>query len=247
MNKKMTFIATLLLAALLFTACGGNTTGADSQAVSLTPQSVASTPAESSQSEPEGYTPPVDFAALQEQNPEIYAWIRVPGTTIDYPIVQSMEGDEYYLRRNIDREDALEGSLFTQVTFNSQTFADPHTVIYGHNMTDYGDTMFTDVRKYDSREYFDEHRDVYIYTPEKELHYKVFAAYIWNDEHLLYTYQCRVPEVFQNYLDMVMANKDLKAVIDTDMQLTSEDKILTLSTCESNESYDRFLVQAVLQ
>ena len=83
---------------------------------------------------------PVDFAAWQERNPDIYAWIEYPGTNVDYPIVQSAKDDAYYLRRDIDGKEAVAGSLYTEHTYNSKTFDDPVTVIYGHNMANR--TMF---------------------------------------------------------------------------------------------------------
>ena len=77
---------------------------------------------------------PVDFAAWQERNPDVYAWIEYPGTNVDYPIVQREDDDAYYLRRDIDGREAVAGSLYTEHTYNSKTFDDPVTVIYGHNM-----------------------------------------------------------------------------------------------------------------
>ena len=76
---------------------------------------------------------PIDFAGLQEMNPEIYAWIRIPGTEVDYPIVQRPEDDAYYLDHTIEGAEGLPGSIYTE-SLNKKDFTDKNTVIYGHNM-----------------------------------------------------------------------------------------------------------------
>ena len=87
--------------------------------------------------EPEPEAPaveiPIDFASLQARNPDVYAWITVPGTQVDYPILQSASDNGYYLDHTIDGEEKPEGSIFTE-NYNSKDFEDPNTVIYGHNM-----------------------------------------------------------------------------------------------------------------
>lgn len=74
---------------------------------------------------------PIDFAELQKVNPEIYAWIRIPGTEVDYPIVQRPEDDAYYLDHTIEGEEGLPGSIYTE-SLNKKDFTDKNTVIYGH-------------------------------------------------------------------------------------------------------------------
>ena len=67
----------------------------------------------------------IDFKALQEINPDVYAWISIPGTNIDYPVLQSAtEADDYYLNTTIDGKHGYPGSIYTE-KYNSTTFADP--------------------------------------------------------------------------------------------------------------------------
>lgn len=237
----------VLIFSISLSACfAPKTSSSASSAPTAIVPSSSSQPAISSSLPP--YQSPIDFAALQEQNPDIYAWIRIPSTNVDYPIVQSPHHDEYYLRRDLDGKGVLAGSIFTQKTYNSKDFNDPHTVIYGHNMEALDGTMFSQVHDYRKKSFFDEHREVIVYLPEKELHYKVFAAYKWNDEHLLYAYDTKTVEIFQSYINSVFGNRDLTAIIDNDVPVSSDDKIITLSTCDSSyPGADRFLVQAVLE
>lgn len=186
----------------------------------------------------------IDFTALQKRNPDIYAWIEVPGTLIDYPIVQHPDDNTYYLNYNIDGQKTTAASIYTE-DYNSKDFNDHHTVIYGHNMKN--DSMFGSLHSYHDADFFEENRDIIIYMPEETRVYKIFAAYTYDNRHLLHSFYCEEPESFQNYLDEIFAIKDFDAHIDTDMEVTGDDYVITLSTCvESGDSAQRYLVQAVL-
>ena len=90
---------------------------------------------------------PIDFASLQEKNPDIYAWIKIDGTTVDYPICQNNEDDNYYLSHTWDRAEAADGAIFTQAC-NNKNFTDFNTVVYGHQMGEGVDTMFHTLDRY---------------------------------------------------------------------------------------------------
>ena len=186
---------------------------------------------------------PIDFEQLQSMNPEIYAWIRIPGSVIDYPIVQSDTDNAYYLTHDAENKDNAAGAIFTE-DYNTKTFEDPNTVIYGHGMTN--GTMFNGLHQYMDRSYFDENRDIIIYMPDKILHYKIFAAYLYDNRHLMQSINFNNKEIFQAYLDNVFHIRDMQAAVDTSMNVTAEDKIITLSTCYGGMSDKRYLVQAVL-
>ena len=94
---------------------------------------------------PEG----IDFAELSSINPDIYAWIRIPDTQIDYPVLQREEDDTYYLRHNSSGRYAFAGSIYTEEA-NSRDFKDPMTVLYGHNMRD--GSMFQNLHFFEDEE-----------------------------------------------------------------------------------------------
>lgn len=186
---------------------------------------------------------PIDFAALQQQNPDVYAWIQVPGTEVDYPILQSSNDNTYYLNHTIDGEEKKEGAIFTE-NYNTKTFEDPNTVIYGHDMKN--GSMFQSIHKYMDRSFFDNNRDIVIYMPDQILHYKIFAAYLTDNKHLLMNYNFWSKDEYQQYLNSIFSMRDMNAFIDTSTEVTTEDKIITLSTCYAGISTQRYLVQAVL-
>lgn len=187
---------------------------------------------------------PIDFATLQEKNPDVYAWIRVSGTSIDYPILQSQEYNSYYLTHTLDREEKAEGAIFTE-NYNSKTFQDPNTVIYGHDMKN--GSMFQSLHNYMDRSFFDSNRDITVYLPEKILHYRIFAAYLYDNRHLLLSFDFWNKEEYQQYLNTIFSMRDMNSFVDTSMEVTNEDKIITLSTCYAGISEKRYLVQAVLE
>ena len=186
---------------------------------------------------------PVDFDAMWEVNSDVYAWITVPGTVIDYPILQHATDNTYYLNYNIDGSYGYPGCIYTE-NMNSKGFTDNNTVIYGHNMKN--GTMFAGLHKFEDSNFFNEHTEVYIYTPEKEYCYTIFAAYIYDDRHLLYSFNFADEQVYANYLTDIQNMRSMNANIREDITVTAEDKIITLVTCMANQPSKRLLVQAVL-
>lgn len=186
---------------------------------------------------------PVKFEELQAVNPDVYAWITVPGTNIDYPILQHASDNSYYLMHNIDGSYGYPGCIYTE-NMNSKDFTDNNTVIYGHNMKN--GSMFAQLHKYEDPDFFDANREVLIYLPDEVLHYTIFAAHIYDDRHLLYSFDFADPEVYQKYLDSIFSTRDMSANIDKDITVTTDDQIITLVTCIGSQPNNRLLVQAVL-
>lgn len=186
---------------------------------------------------------PIDFAALQERNPDVYAWITVPGTSVDYPILQSETDNSYYLTHTIDGEEKPEGSIYTE-NYNSKDFEDPNTIIYGHNMKN--GSMFRTLHDYMDKSFFDTNREVIIYTPDAIRHYQIFAAYLYDNRHILQSYDFSNPDVYQQYLNEIFSIRDMNSFIDTDTAVGVDDKIITMSTCYGTQHDVRYIVQAVL-
>ena len=83
---------------------------------------------------------PINFEELQAKNPDIYAWIQIDGTNINYPLVQSATDNEYYLNHTIEGQEGYPGSIYTE-NGNTKEFTEFNTVIYGHDMKD-GSILF---------------------------------------------------------------------------------------------------------
>ncbi len=185
----------------------------------------------------------IDFENLQKKNKDIYAWITIPETRVDYPIVQSYsEDDDFYLNHNIDKKYDINGSIYTE-KHNKTDFSDPVTVIYGHNMLD--GSMFQTLHSFRDKNFFEENKYIYIYLPDRILTYTIVSAYKWDNRHILNSFDFSDSEVFTEYLETI-ENPNSLEVNRRDFDLSTSDKILTLSTCIGNEKDYRYLVQGVL-
>ncbi len=186
---------------------------------------------------------PIDFQKLWETNTDVYAWITVPGTNIDYPILQN-EDNTYYLNHTWDHKEYKAGSIFTE-TYNSKDFDDPNTLIYGHRM--YAGDMFAQLQYFENADFFDKNRTIYIYTPSKILTYEIIAAYPYTDEHLLFKYNFHHPDEFARFFNETFSIVDFRACFLENVELDFEkDKLITLSTCLKGNSNGRFLLTARL-
>ena len=103
----------------------------------------------------------VDFAALQAINPDIVAWLRIPGV-LEYPVVRG-EDNSYYLNHTVQKTYNIAGSIFLDYR-NERDFSDSKNIIYGHNMKD--GSMFQGLHKYENEQYLETHNKVYLYLPE---------------------------------------------------------------------------------
>lgn len=185
---------------------------------------------------------PIDFKSLTAQYPDIYAWICIPGTRVNYPILQREGDNSYYLNHTFEGKKRTEGAIYTE-DYNGKDFSDPNTVIYGHNMKN--GSMFKGLHKYKDKQYFADHSELYIYQEGRILRYKIFAAYTYDSRHLMQSFDFEDENVYRAYLNSILTKKDMRSNIDTSIAITSEDKIITLSTCNNNDA-QRYLVQAVL-
>ena len=189
---------------------------------------------------------PIDFASLQAANSEIYAYIKIEDTNVDYPIVQSATDDEFYLRHTAeDKSWSASGAVYTE-SVNTNTFNDRVTVIYGHN--GYGDTFFTTLHRFEKEDFFNNHPYFYIYTPEKKLTYQVISAFKYDDRHIMNSFNFADTVQFLEF-EQYLSNPSsaLKNVrTQLDKELDEDSKIVVLSTCITNQKSSRYLVCGVL-
>lgn len=187
---------------------------------------------------PEGF---LDLAKLQEINADIYAWIDIEGTGLSFPLLQSAEDETFYLTHN-ERKEADDGGCIYTEYFNRKDFSDPNTVIYGRNV----DGRFAGLHQFQDRDFFDSHRSIRIYLADRVLEYRIFAAYTYDDRHLIKIYDFWDQDIFSAYLQDVFSQRAMDAYLDESMDVTAEDKIITLSTGVTGQDDRRYLVQAVL-
>ena len=182
----------------------------------------------------------IDFAAAQATNPDVYAWIWIPGTNIDYPILQSeTEDDAYYLNHTIEKKEGLPGTIYTE-KYNGKDFSSPVTIVYGHNMKN--GSMFADLHKFEDKAFFDANPYVYIYTPDRTLKYHIFSATPFDDRYILGNYNFTSQADFEKYLDELRSS--INGNVNMGVNVLQQTGILTLSTCIADSPNERFLVNA---
>lgn len=188
---------------------------------------------------------PIDFPALKLENPDIYAWIYIPNTEVNYPIVQHLTDDSFYLTHNVDGELAPEGAIYTEMA-NATDFSDPVTLIYGHNLVN--GTMFSTLHYFENAAFFNENDRIYIYLPHRILTYEIVSAYQYDDRHILNSFDFSDPTVVRSYFDYVVAPESMLVNVREGVVLEDTDKIIQLSTCMSDamHSNTRYLVTGVL-
>ena len=172
----------------------------------------------------------IDWHKLKEKNADVYAWIYVPGTKVDYVVVQpaKSKSDLFYMDRNLDKEYEFAGSIFTE-RHNKKDFSDPVTLMYGHNMLN--GSMFATLHKFKDPKFFKKHKKMYVYQPNR----KLTNSFDFTDAKVLKKYQ-----------KMTLNPKAMDKNVRKKTSLGPNSKILTLSTCTNGASNTRYLVQGVL-
>jgi len=180
-------------------------------------------------------------AQLQKDNRDTVAWLNIPDTIIQYPIVQGTD-NTYYMTHTFKKKRNASGAIFLDC-WNSPAFTDFNTVIYGHNMKD--GSMFNSLREYRHQGFFDEHPYVEITLLNTKLLYRVFAAY---------TSQGKESEDFRGQgLDTeTQRSAFIKTVrrrstsVSSFTTVSRHDRLLTLVTCTGSSQQWFWVVHAVL-
>lgn len=118
--------------------------------------------------EEKSWESPIDFDYLSDCNPDTVAWLRIPDTNIDYPVVQSKD-NETYMSRDFYGEEKKSGTIFLdfQSELSTRASQTPNCVFYGHYMKN--GSMFRDIARYQDQTYLDAHRQIWLYTPQATL------------------------------------------------------------------------------
>lgn len=191
---------------------------------------------EAQASQYEVYKPAEDdtlsFEELQAINPEVFAWLTVYGTNIDYPLTQAEDNDKY-VNTNALGEYGLAGSLFLDFR-NSKHFSDFNSIIFGHHMAEHA--MFGDLDEYESADFLESHPYGALFYDGKE-HGIEFFAYLAANAYDNSVYQPAISEVAeqQAYLDNIWEN----AVTKREIEVSVTDHLVVLSTCSSDVTSGR--------
>ena len=213
----MTVIVSILLILGAFSGCGSPNTDNREDTAGTEEQTSAS----ASEVEEENRTGlqfetakdgRIDFTVLQEENPEIWGWLYIPGTDIDRPLLQSATSDAYYQDHTADGQEGEAGALYIEIP-NQTNLCDFNTVIHGKDQKE-GD-LFYELHKFEEPDFFNEHEALYIYTPDNVYTYSIYAAYYDEGSDILRRYDYTTYQGCNAYLadyydrrDMTMNKRD---------------------------------------
>ncbi|MBQ7954991.1 MAG: class B sortase [Lachnospiraceae bacterium] len=220
---------------------------AESEPVESQPQDTSS--AESTDKAEESKEPEVvlvenPYADYFKQNGDMVAWLSIPGMVIDYPVMQTPENEEYYLRKDFYGKKSNGGCLI----LDTDSSIDPigtNLMIHGHNMK--AKTMFGTLMEYKDKNFYEEHKYITLTTKEVQKNYEVMAVFysqVYKKSDKVFKFykffQADTEEEFNDFYDNVM---DL-AVYDTGVTAEFGDNLLTLVTCAYHVDNGRFVVVA---
>jgi len=172
---------------------------------------------------------------LRAKYPDAIGWMTVPGTNIDYPFVQSKDND-FYLRRDINGNYAVAGTIFMDHRCE-KGFASRNTILYGHHMKN--GSMFGTLKSFADKAFFDENKQSTIYLPYETLTLEFFAYLVIDPTTETNIYNT---ELNGSYFDYVKQN----ARHYRDIDLSDDDRIVTLSTCAYEFENARMVLLAVI-
>lgn len=231
-NRKKRIFAVLTVMALLnvvIIGCGSVQDAETSAAVRET-AGIAAETAKDTQ---------IDFAALKEENPDIFAWIHIPDTQIDYPVLQSEEADDFYESHNAYGQADDSGAIYIELA-NLTSMCDFNTVLHGK-------MLFADLYQFADPDFFEEHEKIYLYLDGNVLTYEVFAAYERENTSLIRTYDFTYTAGCKQFLDDLYGaremNKNLREGWD---DLTPYHFLITLTTQKEDNADKQFIVVAAL-
>ena len=179
------------------------------------------------------------FSTLQEINKDTIGWLTVNNTRIDYPVVQAKDND-YYLRRDYYQNKNRHGWIFMDYRNNPDELNE-NTIIYGHNLAN--QTMFGTLR-YALNSYWykkSANQIITFNTPNENMKFQIFSIYTipTTNDYLDITFP--TTDAYQAYIDLVKG----RSIYDFNIEVTTDDKILTLSTC-ANGNDKRLVIHAKL-
>ena len=169
-------------------------------------------------------------------------WIKIEGTKVNYPVMQTKERPNYYLKRNFDGMPSDWGSIYIREECDVNTPSD-NVTIYGHNMIDC--SMFGDLKNYNDKKFWEEHKEIFFDTLSEDHVYEIFAVFktTANEGEGFAYHQMEDAANEKEYNDFVATCKKL-SFYDTGITPQYGDKLICLSTCEYTMDNGRLVVAA---
>ena len=184
-----------------------------------------------------------EYDLLYQENSNLIGWIKIEDTVIDYPVLQA-EDNEYYLNHNFSKEEDRNGSIFMDYQCDVTKGCD-NTILYGHHMK--SGKMFGSLQKYSNKSYYEKHPYITFDTIYEKGTYQVmyvFRSKVYSEEDITFKYYQFINAASEQEFNSCMNEMTALSLYDTGVSASYGDKLLTLSTCDYQESKGRFVVVA---
>ena len=169
----------------------------------------------------------VDLSAYLAQNPDFVAWLRIPGTNVDYPVVQT-DNPDYYLNHTFSGKSSVVGTLFSLADAD---YAAPgrNIAIYGHHLRSSGEKMFTSLVRYKNPDFYEDNKTIVLDSLYRHSEYTIFAvvnmkAGDWEPSRTMFSGDA----AFMAFVNRAKS----ESLYDTGVEVGADDHILTLITCD---------------
>lgn len=182
-----------------------------------------------------------EFEELFLLNSDLVGWLTVPGTRIDYPVVQRPQETDYYLYRNFQRAYSPWGCVYAREACDVFAPSD-QVVLYGHRMQD--GSMFADLGYYESYDFWKEHKTLRFDTLRGRHEYEVVCVMRISASAGKYPYHRFTDAADELEFYAFWAKCQEKAIYDTGADVRYGDKLLSLFTCEYSQTNGRLVVIA---
>lgn len=248
-NILLRATAFLVLAAVAGTICGcgkekedsqeerSNYAGEDGEAISATQErkGIAGETAKDAE---------VDFAALKAENPDIFAWMYIPGTGIDCPVLQHVQEDDFYKDHNAYGKEDINGAAYIELA-NLSSMCDFNTII--HCGSDTGkEGSFADLYQFAQPDFFESHEQIELYLDGNVLTYEIFAAFERENTSLLRSYDFTYYSGCQAFLNDMYGIRDLSMNLRKGWEGVTPYHFLLTLTLPSEDEEKQFVILAIL-
>jgi sortase B len=180
------------------------------------------------------------YLDLYAQNNDFVGWIKIDGTSIDYPVMQSKDNPNFYLNHNFNKKYSRFGVPYMQENCFSTS---DNIIIYGHNMKN--KSMFNELTKYADYDFYKTHKYINFNTFEREDTYIIIAAFktvAYSDNG--FRYYDFVNADNETEFDAYISKCKNLSLYNTNISAEYGDKLITLSTCEYSKENGRMVVVA---
>ena len=184
-----------------------------------------------------------EYKVLYTKNKSLIGWVKIDDTKIDYPVMQTVN-NEYYLKHNFEQEEDANGCIFLDYR-NDVILGNDNLIIYGHHMK--SGKMFGTLVKYANEDFYKEHKYIQFDTIYEKGTYEVmyvFRSRIFSSDEITFKYYQFIDANSEAEFDSAMEEMAAMSIIDTGVTARYGDSLLTLSTCDYQETNGRFAVVA---